>query len=230
VQWVSDKPSTAKVEITIRFGISIGDANIAARASVKADTATALTNAKKSGQTYSEADVSQFALTSVNPAVSLRDAPREAAQLFSANTTFLHVEVSCPTFSNPLQCTLNDDMKVDIDFKLADGICWFKNICSHMGTPQQTKCIDFGATGYECVCADGFASQAQASGPPQCVAVTTISGASTSLTAGPTKSGATLATGSAVVETPSTSGATTSFSAALLLPAALVVVSLAQLQ
>lgn len=44
-----------------------------------------------------------------------------------------------------------------------------------MGTPQQTKCIDFGETGHECVCADGFASQPQASGPPKCVASTAAS-------------------------------------------------------
>lgn len=110
IQWNSDKPATAKTEITIRFGASVGDVNIVARASVKENDANALSNAKKSGQTYSETDVSQFAVTTVDSGVLLRDAPRDAALLFTTNVTFLHVEVSCSAFSNPLACTLNDDM------------------------------------------------------------------------------------------------------------------------
>jgi hypothetical protein len=230
VQWQSDKPATAKAEITIRFGSSLGDVNIVGRASLKADATGALTNAKKSGQTYSEADVSQFALTTVNPAVLLRDAPRDAALLFTTNVTFLHVEVSCPTLSNPLACTLNDDMKVEIDFKLADGPCWFKNLCSHIGTPQQTKCIDFGATGYECACADGFASMAQQSGPPQCVATTAATGASgansNAPTVGPTKDGVPATTAGPMASADMTNAANT----ATIAGAAFVVVLLLLLQ
>lgn len=68
-----------------------------------------------------------------------------------------------------------------------------------MGSPQQTKCIDFGATGYECVCADGFASQPQPSGPPKCVASTATS------TAAPTN--AQVSTSATSATAPTTAGA-----------------------
>lgn len=121
IQWSSDKPDKAKTEITIRFGANVGDVNIVARASVNKTNANALSNEKKAGQTYSETDVSQFVLTTADSNVLLRDAPRDAALLFTTNVTFLHVEVSCSLTLSPIACAFNDDMvSLGLDHTLAN--------------------------------------------------------------------------------------------------------------
>jgi hypothetical protein len=174
VRWVSSKPATAKVEITLRlFGsvISVGDRNKLVRASPSFNSSSVIKNVLKDGQTFSEVDISQFALTDFAGA-ALKDADPSVVTVLNGNASVLHVEVSCTLRESVTKCAFNDDFESRIGVAFAGGPCWFTNACDARGPPNAVLCepSDADQMPVRCLCAPGFKMATDQNGKSTCVA------------------------------------------------------------
>ncbi len=171
VRWTSGKPATSTVEVTLRFGSSIGDVNIVARASPRFADANAIRNVLKAGQNFSEWDAAQFDLKTFD-GKPIKSASADNVAVLLSSTTFLHVEVSCKVLQDGVGCAINEDFDVKpMSIKVAGGPCWFDNVCSARGSPLETRCATSGGVEYECVCATGYSSSTPNG---KCVAASTV--------------------------------------------------------
>jgi hypothetical protein len=194
VQWMSNKPATATVEITVRAfggGLSFGDRNKLLFASPRANVTTLRNN-------VTMFDISQSVLFDFD-GVAVKDAPVAAITLLLSNTSTLHVEVSCKiTLTDALTCLTNDDFETRPIVRFAGGPCWFTNICAARGAPAEVRCATSGGDAYQCVCADGYQSDtpngkcvrvatptAGASNPTTTTGTATSAGVTTTAAAGP---------------------------------------------
>lgn len=231
VRWTSGKPANSTVEVTIRFGTSLGDVNIVARASPKFADPNAIRNTLKAGTSYSEFDAGAFDLTTFD-SKPLKSATADNAVVLLSGTTFLQVEISCKVFENGVGCAFNEDLQVKpMSIKVAGGPCWFDNICSARGSPAETRCATSGGAEYECVCAAGFSS---ATPNGKCVAAATAAPGNSTASAAPTApNGSTPAPGASTTASAGGSAvdgtAATSTAAAICAPLAIIIIAAAAL-
>jgi hypothetical protein len=160
VQWTSNKPATATVEITFRVfggGLSIGDRNKLVFASPRFNATNVLKNVVTPPANVSSFDISQTTLVDFD-GVPVKDAPVAAVTLLLSNTSSLHVEVSCKILEDGFKCIKNDDFEARPILRFTGGPCWFTNICAARGAPAEVRCATSGGNEYPCVCADGYQS------------------------------------------------------------------------
>jgi|ERR1712072_352591 len=156
IRWTDDEPAGSPVEIAVIGGTGIATFPLAKLApDFKGENA--LTNARVTGQTYSEYTVQM--VYNVSYDVGVAKANQNIVDLLEQMTTQENAQLKVRIHAKgPFSCDVcNPDTELTVPIKFKpENRCVFESNCARLGPPEAVQCTASTPTELQCTCAPLF--------------------------------------------------------------------------